>query len=153
MPVLPGIKVFVALRILTEEVPRGPVLVGEGHVQLPILLHQPLELTISSNLSGGVGLLDHNVKDHLVIVVVVVVVVVLQVPDGRLSLSLQPFCSSISRDADTGTSFGTTVHRCGWILTEDFAKCLFGFLCKVDVGFAHIFIFVFVSKDIFVFLE
>ena len=50
MPVLPGIKVFVALRILTEEVPRGPVLVGEGHVQLPVLLHQPLELTISSNL-------------------------------------------------------------------------------------------------------
>ena len=123
MPVLPDMKVFVALRILTEEVPRGPVLVGEGHVQLPVLLHQPLELTISSNLSGGVGLLDHNVKDHLV-VVVVVVVVVLQVPDGRLSLSLQPFCSSMARDADTGTSFATTVHLRGWILTEAFpVKC------------------------------
>ena len=60
-----------------------------------------------------------NVQNHLVVVVVVV-----QGPDGGLSFSLEPFPSSIARDADTGTSFPTTVHRRGWILTEAFpAKC------------------------------
>ena len=36
---------------LTEEVPRGPVLLRERHVQLPVLLHQSLKL-LSRHLSG-----------------------------------------------------------------------------------------------------
>ena len=95
------------MRILTEEVPRGPVLVREGHVKLPVLLHQSMELP---------GRHLHQDIDACLVVqyhLVVVVVVVVQGPDGRLGLSLEPLPSSIARDADTRASFATTVHPGG----------------------------------------
>ena len=102
--------------ILTEEVPGLPVLGGEGHVELPVLLHQPLKLHLCGFNIKDAGTINHNVY------LLVVVVAVQGLLEGLFGLSLELFRPASSRDADIGTFVGKTVHDGSSMLTEDVAQ-------------------------------